>query len=96
MIGEPVENTVKYAGDQNELERSYIKNEQRIMVHKALDNLTADYKQIIWLVYFEDLSNEEASIVMKKSARQITNLLYHAKQSLRNELEKEGFMYEEF
>jgi len=32
---------------------------------------------------------------MKKSDRQIKNLLYRAKQSLKSKLEKEGFVYEE-
>ena len=31
---------------------------------------------------------------MKKNSRQITNLLYRAKMSLKNELQKEGFDYE--
>ena len=32
---------------------------------------------------------------MHKSRRQIENLVYRAKQSLKSELEKEGFVYEE-
>ena len=32
---------------------------------------------------------------MKKSPKQIENILYRARQSLRSELEKEGFVYEE-
>jgi len=46
------------------------------------------------LVYIENFSNQEAAAVMKKSLRQIENLLYQAKRSLRSELEKEGFVYE--
>ena len=65
-------------------------------LYKALDKLAADYRQALWLVYFEELTVKEASAVMKKSTRQITNLLYRAKQSLKNELEKGGFVYEEF
>ena len=32
---------------------------------------------------------------MKKSRKQIENLLYNAKKALKSELEKEGFDYEE-
>ena len=92
----PIEDMESYLCDEYDLERSYIREERRIMVHRALDKLPSDYRQILWLVYFEDLSNEEASIVMKKNARQIRNLLYRAKQSMKSELEKEGFIYEEF
>jgi hypothetical protein len=33
--------------------------------------------------------------IMKKSRRQIENLLYNAKASLKTELERRGFAYEE-
>ena len=61
-----------------------------------MKKLSPDYRQILWLSYFEELSNEEIAIVMKKNSRQIRNLLYRAKMSLRSVLEKEGFDYEDF
>ena len=36
------------------------------------------------------------TMILKKSDRQIKNLVYRAKQALRSLLEKEGFVYEEF
>ncbi len=90
------EDAENYLSDEYDLERSYIKEEQRISVHRALKKLPQDYRQIIWLVFFEGLSNEESAAVMKKNSRQIRNLLYRAKLSLKSELEKEGFVYEEF
>ncbi len=80
--------------DKENLELSYIKEEQKIMVHRALANLKADYRQVLYLSFFEELSNEETAAVMRKSKRQVENLLYRAKLSLKNELEKEGFVYE--
>ncbi len=80
---------------EDDLERSYIKEESKITVHKALDHLPAEYRQVLWLVFFEDLSYGEASAVMKKNSRQMRNLLYRAKQRLKSELEKEGFVYED-
>ncbi len=80
--------------DKADLELSYIKEEQKIMVHHALANLKADYRQVLYLSFFEELSNEETAAVMRKSKRQVENLLYRAKLSLKNELEKEGFVYE--
>ena len=55
-----------------------------------------EYRNVLWLVYFEKFSNKETAIVLKKSERQIKNLLYRAKKSLKSKLEKEGFEYEEF
>ena len=92
----PVEDMEEYLSDEYDLERSYIKEERKLEVRRALDKLPVDYRQILWLIYFEDFSNKEASVIINKNERQIRNLLYRAKQSLKNELEKEGFFYEEF
>lgn len=81
--------------DKQDLELSYIKEEQKIMVHRALANLKRDYRQVLYLSFFEELSNEETAVVMRKSKRQVENLIYRAKQALKKELEKEGFIYEE-
>ena len=92
----PIEDMESYLSDEYDLERSYIKEERKIEVHRALGKLPDDYRQILWLTYFEGFSNKETSVIMKKNDRQIRNLLYRAKQSLKCELEKEGFTYEEF
>lgn len=81
--------------DGESLFSSYIKEERRIIVHQAMQRLNPDYRQVLWLVYFEGLSNGDAALIMKKSHRQIENLLYRAKGALKSELEKEGFVYEE-
>ncbi len=92
----PIEDMESYLSDEYDLERSYIKEERKIGVHRAMGKLPDDYRQVLWLTYFEDFSNKETSVIMKKNDRQIRNLLYRAKQSLKCELEKEGFTYEEF
>ena len=84
-----------YIEDKCNLERLYIIEERKIIVHRALRTLNAEYRQILWLLYFDGLSNAEAAIVMKKNARQMKNLVYRAKSALKSELDKEGFIYEE-
>lgn len=91
----PVEDMENYLREEQSLEQSYIKEERKILVHKALSELSADYRTVLWLVYFEGFSNKEATTVLKKNERQIKNLLYRAKRSLKSKLEKEGFIYEE-
>lgn len=80
---------------EEDLERQYLQEERRIATRRALRQINADYAQVLYLVYFEDFTNEQAAKVMRKSKRQIENLLYRAKQSLKSELNKEGFTYEE-
>ncbi len=84
-----------YLRDEYDLERMYIVEERKIAVHRALKKLRPEYRQVIWLIYFEGFSNADAAAVMKKSARQMKNLVYRAKSALKSELDKEGFVYEE-
>lgn len=94
MIHTPIEDMENYLSEEQSLEQSYIKEERKIMVHKALSELATDYKAVLWLVFFEGFSNKEAAVALKKNDRQMKNLLYRAKQSLKSKLEMEGFDYE--
>ena len=80
--------------NQQDLENEYLRTEQKITLHRAISRLHPDYRQVLCLSFFEELNNDEVACVMHKSKRQIENLLYRAKNSLRTELEKEGFEYE--
>lgn len=89
----PIDDYTDIADEQN-IETEYLKEEQKIILHKTLHNLKSDYRQVLYLTYFEDFTIDEAAVIMKKNKKQINNLLYRAKQSLKNELEKGGFVYE--
>ena len=64
--------------------------ERRNTLHLCMERLHADYREALYLTYFEGLSYAEAAEVMGKSVKQITNLVYRGKQCLRGLLEKEG------
>ena len=80
---------------EDDLERQYLREESRITTRRALRKIHSEYAQVLYLVYFEGFTNEQAAKVMRKSKRQVENLIYRAKHSLKSELEKEGFTYEE-
>lgn len=76
-------------------ENNYLKDEQKILLHKAMSNLKTEYRQILWLYYFDEMSLREAAIVMNKSIHNIESLISRSRQALRSELRKEGFLYED-
>lgn len=94
LLNTPIEDMENYIAGEQSLEQSYIKEESKITVRRALSELAPDYRAIIWLIYFEGFSNKEAAAILKKNNCQIVNLLYRAKQSLKLKLETEGFYYE--
>ena len=89
------EEVLALMADEADVARNYIKTEQKLQLHDALKRLEPQYRQVLYLVYFEDLQNAQVAAVMGKSRKQIENLVYRAKRSLKSELEKEGFAYED-
>lgn len=80
--------------DEYDLEKCYIRDEEKIALHNAMKELPEAYRQVIWLTYFEELPNKETAIVMNKSVHNIETLLYRARKALKEILLKEGFVYE--
>lgn len=90
----PIEEMADYLADGEDLEQAYLRQEQNLILHRAMRDLSVDYRTVLWLTFFEDMSHEEVATALGKSRRQVRNMLYRAKQSLKTKLEKEGFAYE--
>ena len=65
-------------------------SERKRVLSDALAALPEEMRSCIILVYFEDMTYEETARVMKKSRKQIDNLLYRAKASLKNIIGEAG------
>lgn len=64
-------------------------------LHHAMQKLRQDYREVLYLRYFADLSMKEAAKVMHISEKQATAIAYQARQQLKKLLEKEGYTGEE-
>ena len=80
----------KASSEQETLEEIVLADERKRVVNNALNSLPDDMRVVIHLIYFEDLSYDEAAKVMKKNRKQVDNLLYRAKKELRIILGKDG------
>ncbi len=72
------------------LEELIFADERKRKIHTAMAQLPEDMRVPVHLIYFEDMTYEEAAKVMRKNKKQIDNLLYRAKKELRTLLGKEG------
>ena len=95
ILNVPIDDVENYLIEEQNLEQSYIKEGNMLIVNKALNELIPEYRNVLWLTYFEEFSNKETAIILKKTERQIKNLLYRARKALKSKLEKEGFEYDE-
>ena len=78
-----------------DIEQSYLREERKITLHRAMKKLKPEYRQVLWLVYFEDFSLKEVAAVMKISTHNAETLVYRARKTLKSQLETEEFIYEE-
>ena len=72
------------------LEERVLTKELQRAVHRALEQLPEEMRIAVHLVYLENMSYEDTAKVMKKSRKQVDNLLYRAKKELRTLLGEEG------
>lgn len=78
-------------GEQGQsVEEIILLDERKQALNRALRQLPQEMQTAVHLVYFEDLSYEDAAKVMKKNKKQVANLLYRAKVQLRSILGKDG------
>lgn len=72
------------------IEELLLADHRKRRISYALSQLDEPMRLVLHLVYFEDLSVEEAAKVLKKNRKQIYNLLYRSKQALRTILREDG------
>ncbi len=74
-----------------DLEETVGRREQNRVLYRSMQTLPEQYADILYLVYFEGYKIEEAAAILKKSKKQVYNLLARAKSSLKDAMQKEGF-----
>lgn len=85
-----VDECYELQNDQEDIEFSYIRNESKTYVLQSLSKIKSEYRQVLWLTYFEELSNKETARIMKKSVHAVETLVYRARKALKEQLEADG------
>lgn len=75
-------------------EHILIREEKRRTIFRSIGQLAEDYRNVLYLRFYEELSVDAIATVMKKSKKQVYNLLQRAKTTLKNILTEEGIVYE--
>lgn len=55
-----------YIQDEFDLEKLYIIEERKIAVHRALKKLNPEYRQVLWMLYFDGMTNFDAASSYEK------------------------------
>jgi len=87
---EPIQEAWELADGENSPEEHLLRKERDGSVREALGALKQDQREAVCLVYFQKLSCDDAAKVMRKSRKQVYNLLFRAKKNLRSVLGEKG------
>lgn len=90
----PLEDCADLSAECESAEMTYFREHRKRTIHRAMGRLRSEYRQALWLVYFESFSYQQVAKIMGKSVHSVETLVYRARRSLKAELEKEGFVYE--
>ena len=82
------------ADESENAETSLLRNENKKAVYQALQSLPPQYREVLYLTYYEDYTAEDLARILRKTKKQIYNLLHRAKNSLKELLVKEGISHE--
>ena len=77
-------------------ELDILRKEQNRELYRALETLPEGYRQVLYLIYFEEMDADEAALVMGKSKKQVYNLTQRGRRALKEILERTGFDYAEY
>ena len=71
-----------------------LKNKRDSRLYQSLKTIDANYKQALYLQYFEDMKPEQISRIIKKNIKQTYNLLARGKEALRAAYERMGYPWD--
>lgn len=83
----PLEDCASLA-DRERLEDAVVDTDEKKRLNRILQQMNPDYRECLRLVCLCGLSYDEAAAVMKKSNKQVNNLVYRARQALREKWEE--------
>ncbi|MCR4771647.1 MAG: sigma-70 family RNA polymerase sigma factor [Oscillospiraceae bacterium] len=77
-------------------ELNILREERNRQLYEALSQLKEEYRQILILLYFEEMSHEEVGRVMGKTKRQVYNLAERGRTALGEKLKRMRFDYAQY
>ncbi len=79
----------KDLSDFQSIEQHIIANDAKKRIQTLIGSLAEDYATYLHLFYFEELTLDEITKIMKKTKKQMANIAYRAKKALENAMRKE-------
>ena len=76
------------------IEDGILQDERARALYRCLEKIPSDYREALYLVYIEGMSYDEAGAIMRKTRKQVDNLVSRGKRAMRPLLAEEGVSHE--
>lgn len=76
--------------DGKSFEEKILNDEKKRILHRCIERLEPMLREVIWLIYFEKMSYENAAYIMGVNKNKVHHSLEKARLDLKKELKKEG------
>ena len=76
--------------DGGSFEEKILNDDKKKVLHRCIERLEPELREVIWLIYFEKMTYESAADIMGINKNKVKYNLENAKLNLKKELEKEG------
>lgn len=80
--------------DMKQPEKSIVINETNSYIYRALDSLNENYRQILFLLFFEQMKPPEVARIMGINIKNVYNLTTRAKEALQQTLDRMGYSWD--
>ena len=77
-------------------ELNLLKKDQKKELYTAIEALPAGYRQVLYLIYFEEMSADDVASIMGKTKKQVYNMTERGRKALKETLERMGFDYAKY
>ena len=88
MLNDNIENHLDLTKSED-FQKTLENKETKAIILNAISSLPKDMQNAVYLFYYEEMSYKQIANVLKKSSKQIDNILFRAKKILKEKLLKE-------
>lgn len=81
--------------DNNEFEQKLYNDNLSKMLIKCMGELKPKYKEVLYLSFFEEMTQEDICKTLDLNIKQFNNIKHRAKQKLNTILKQSGFVFED-
>ncbi len=86
---------VEHVLSGGDMESAFLSKERNALIFRCIQQLPQQYRDVLQLSYFDEFSVNDICAILRKSPKQVYNLLSRARVALKQILIKEGYSHED-